>query len=97
MKIEDVNMDEWYFCGGSKTVSGKGRIVPIHERIRPFVSARVATGNEYLFGARIPQSTYRKYWHDVMDKIGADKTRTKHGTPLRPGWMMQKRTGSALI
>ena len=74
MRTEDVNLDEWYFCGGSKTVSGKGRIVPIHERIRPFVSARAATGNEYLFGARIPQSTYRKYWHDIMDKIGTDKT-----------------------
>jgi len=30
MKTEQVNTQDWYFQGGIKSASGKGRIVPIH-------------------------------------------------------------------
>lgn len=77
MKTEQVNIKEWYFEGGIKTAAGKCRIVPIHERIRPFVKALVDEGNKYLFtyqGKKFSQANYYKCWGEVMEKIGADKT-----------------------
>lgn len=77
MKAEQVNTTEWYFQGGVKTASGKGRIVPVHDRIRPFVEELLGRGGHYLFsynGAKIPKLKYYEFWNGVMDKIGADKT-----------------------
>ena len=78
MKTEQVNLKEWYFQGGVKTASGKGRIVPIHDRIKPFVKNWVSQGNTYLIagssGNKISTSQYYKYWSEVMQRIDADKT-----------------------
>lgn len=77
MKIEQVNIKDWYFQGGIKSASGKDRIVPMHERIKPLVQALVEQGNEYLFSyqnKRISPSQYYLFWNEVMEKIGADKT-----------------------
>lgn len=77
MKTEQLNMDEKYFLGGVKTASGKGRIVPIHPRILPYVEKRVQQGNLYLLtyqGKKISQTKYYTFWNEVMEKIGADKT-----------------------
>ena len=77
MKTEQVNVEEQYFQGGIKTSSGKGRIVPIHPRIWPFVRALVNQGNQYLFtyeGKKFTQANFYKVWHEVMKMIGADKT-----------------------
>lgn len=77
MKTEQVNIKEWYFEGGIKTTAGKCRIVPIHERIRPFVKALVDEGNRYLFTYQCKKfslANYYKRWDEVMEKIGVDKT-----------------------
>lgn len=77
MKTEQVNMKEKYFQNGVKSAAGKGRIVPIHPRIEPFVKAMVDQGNTYLIsynGKKISQTQYYKFWGEVMQKIGADKT-----------------------
>ena len=78
MKIDQVNLTEWYFQGGIKSDAGKRRIVPIHERIKPFVQDLVNQNSIYLFtnsnGKKFLQSTYRICWNEVMQKIGADKT-----------------------
>jgi len=77
MKTEQVNMKEKYFQNGVKSAAGRGRIVPIHPRIEPFVKARIEQGNPYLFSynsKRISKSQYYKFWDEVMQKIGADKT-----------------------
>ncbi len=70
-------MEEKYFKAGSKSASGKNRIVPIHPRIEPFVQELVNQGNTYLItykDKKINRVTYYKYWERVMKKIGADKT-----------------------
>lgn len=70
-------MKDKYFQGGIKSASGKGRIVPIHSRIEPFVKALVDQGNTYLFsyqGKRVSQAKYYEFWGEVMQKIDADKT-----------------------
>lgn len=77
MKTEQVNMKEAYFQGGIKSTSGKGRIVPVHERIKPLVKVLVDQGNTYLFslgGKKISQTVYYRFWNEVMKKIDADKT-----------------------
>lgn len=77
MKTEQVNIEEWYFQGGIKSASGKGRIVPIHDRIKPFVKDLVDQGNTYLFtfeGKKFIPNKYYECWNEVMKKIGADKT-----------------------
>lgn len=77
MKTEQVNIKEWYFEGGSKTSAGKCRIVPIHDRIKPFVKALVDEGNKYMVtyqGKKFSQANYYKRWGEVMEKIGANKT-----------------------
>lgn len=77
MKTEQVNTEEWYFQGGVKSASGKCRIVPVHERIKPFVQAWIDKGTTYLLtyeGKKFSQANYYKCWNEVMEKIGADKT-----------------------
>lgn len=78
MKTDQVDMKEKYFRAGSKTASGKNRIVPIHPRILPFVQELVEQGNTYLItyknGKKIYSATYYKFWGQIMEKIGADKT-----------------------
>ena len=36
---ENIDTKKWTMAGGSKTKAGKNRVVPIHERIRPLVTA----------------------------------------------------------
>lgn len=77
MKTEQVDLTEKIFKGGVKTASGKNRIVPIHSRILPFVTAQVEQGNEYLFsynGKKISQSQYYIFWNSVMQQINAEHT-----------------------
>jgi len=77
MKTEQVNLHESYLQGGIKTASGKDRIVPIHDKIKPFVKDLVDQGNTYLFtfdGKKFSHTKYYECWNEVMKKIGADKT-----------------------
>ena len=77
MKTEQVDTKDWSFQGGIKSASGKGRIVPVHTRIRPLVQSLVDQGNKYLLtyqGRKISQTQYYIFWKEVMTKIEADKT-----------------------
>ena len=74
MKRDQVNLDEWYLQGGIKSASGKGRIVPIHDRIKPFIQELMDQGNTYLFsyrGKKFSQNDYYFCWNTVMKKIDA--------------------------
>ena len=77
MKTEQVNVKDWYFQGGVKSASGKNRIVPVHEKIKPLVQALINQGNAYLFsyqGKKISRSQYYQFWGEVMKKIASNKT-----------------------
>lgn len=37
LKLDEVNLDDWYMKAGMKTDAGKQRIVPIHEKIKGLV------------------------------------------------------------
>lgn len=71
MTKDQVDMKEWTFTGGSKSKTGKNRIVPIHERIRPFVEARMKSNTMYFFefeGKSLYASFYYEKWNEVMKR-----------------------------
>ena len=73
IKLEDIDFDflGGFIEGGMKTNAGKGRKVPIHDKILPFVKKRyeeaLELGSEYLFNDKYGQQginmTYDKYRH----------------------------------
>lgn len=74
----EVNLDERYFKGGSKTKAGKDRIVPIHPCIYDFVKARIEADGTLL---NINKVTYRMYrFYPVLEKLGivGDPKHTPH-------------------
>lgn len=77
LKTDNVNLEEGTFKGGTKTASGKDRIVPIHSKIFDLVQKRVEEGNEYLFsreGIKCSQYYYYKYWNSIMDELELNHT-----------------------
>ena len=69
---EDVDLEAGTMKGGTKTKAGKGRIVPIHSKIRPMVEARLAEGGPRLIcyeGKPVPVTTYRLFWRDIMKRL----------------------------
>ena len=48
MKNSDVHLAEKYMRGGVKTAAGKNRVIPIAEKILPFISEMYNPQNEFL-------------------------------------------------
>ncbi len=77
MTKEQVNLKEWTFTGGIKTRSGKDRVVPIHERIRPFIQSRIKTNNHCVLevdGKKVTERIFYIHWKDLMDREGMNHT-----------------------
>lgn len=74
---EDIDLDAGTMKGGTKTKAGKGRIVPIHSKIRPFIEARLAADPPRLIsqnGKPVSIPTYRKEWSTIMNKLEMQHT-----------------------
>ena len=72
---DDIDMEEGTMKGGTKTKAGKGRIVPIHPKIRPFIEKRLADGGSRLIcyeGKPVSQGQYRIFWTGIMEAQGMD-------------------------
>lgn len=86
IKRENVNLDEMYVVGGSKTKAGINRIVPIHSRIQPLFMRfwNASTDSEWLFtsqlknGNRLSYSGYRDDFSAVLDRYGLDRDHLPH-------------------
>jgi len=48
IKTENVHLGDRYMMGGMKTAAGKNRVVPIAEKIYPFIAAMYDEAQEYL-------------------------------------------------
>lgn len=74
LKAEDVDLKAGTMKGGIKTKNGKGRIVPIHHLIQPFVQRWVNMGNEYLItneqGKKMTDGQYRPHFMAIMEQLG---------------------------
>lgn len=74
----EVNLEERYFKGGSKTRAGKDRIVPIHPHIYNFVRTRIEADGTLL---NMNKVTYRMFrFYPVLKKlrIVGDPKHTPH-------------------
>lgn len=77
IRCDDINIEERYMVGGSKTEAGKNRVIPLHEDIVPLIKKRLDSGNEYLItyktGRPATLSQYRKYMFDpIMKELKMD-------------------------
>lgn len=64
VKREDINFEEKYIIGGSKTDAGRDRVIPLHDKIYPFVLELLGDGNSLTGG--VTYNTMRvnltRYW-----------------------------------
>lgn len=70
IKITNVHIDENYMIGGCKTEAGKNRLIPIHNKIRPFIEARL--NQEYLIMINNRKANYKdinKLFKEIMDRL----------------------------
>lgn len=77
MKKSDIDLNNMTMTGGTKTDSGKNRIVPIHNKILPFILNRMETDGEYLFsynGSRCANTTYYTIWNKIMEMCNMHHT-----------------------
>ena len=74
IETRNVDVERWRIKGGMKTEAGTDRIVPVHEMIRPIVSAHYNPDNKYLFpNERNEFMTYDQYrgrFKKVMRQLG---------------------------
>lgn len=73
MKSANVHLDERYMIGGAKTKAGKNRVIPIHEKIVPFISDMI--GGELLFPNKRGfthtfMGFYDHVWVPQMERLG---------------------------
>lgn len=77
LKLENIDLENWFFTGGMKTEAGTNRTVPIHTRIRPLVERRYQKakelGSDYLINCTDTHThrsslmlTYDKYQQRFM-------------------------------
>ena len=72
---DNINFEDGYIIGGNKTANGKNRVIPLHNKIIPFVKQQL-NGNTWLIQsthkkAMTYQNASRKY-HEVLTELGMD-------------------------
>ncbi len=92
IRMEDVDIENWFFRGGMKTEAGTDRLVPIHTKIRPLVERHYRKarelGSEYLFNCTDTKThrsslklTYDKWqqrYGKVRDRLGLNPEHRAH-------------------
>ena len=77
IKLEDIDLEQNTIQGGSKTEAGKGRLVPIHSKIKNIVLDNMEHNKKYLFeknGKQIKYATYYRYWLNLMSQLEMSHT-----------------------
>ena len=79
LKWSDIDLEEMLMKGGSKTASGKNRIVPVHPLIQPLIEHRYSRPerSEYLFdldGKKLTLGKYYEYWNQIMKGLNMKHT-----------------------
>ena len=75
---KNVLLDLNYFITGSKTESGKNRIIPIHHLIKPIIKKYFNVNNEFLInynGTNLEYPKYRIMFNKFMNKLNMQHTR----------------------
>ena len=78
LKTTDIHMmgDTMVAVGGAKTEAGKGRIVPVSDKIRPYVNCLIDASNDYLVPLNDKVDRLKTFTNDIfyptLEKIGID-------------------------
>lgn len=70
---DNIHLDESYMVGGIKTAAGKNRIIPIHDRIKPFIEAQLKEGNYVInsnHGGALSYSGIKSRFDRTMERFG---------------------------
>lgn len=88
LRLDEINLDEWYMQAGMKTDAGKQRLVPIHSKVRDLLLKNYefaeSIGSEYLLNdkgqthAGSWKLTYDKYANRFQKAIDELKLNTDH-------------------
>lgn len=73
VKIEDVHLNDKYIIGGMKTAAGKNRVIPISNKVMPFVLKRYSTAQTFLIedkGKCLSYETYKRHFAKTMSHLG---------------------------
>ena len=73
----DIDLEAGTMKGGTKTKAGKGRIVPIHSKIRGFIETRLANNPPRLISHKdkpVSTTVYRALWASLMDNLEMQHT-----------------------
>lgn len=66
--------DEGYLQGGMKTEAGRGRIVPVHPKIDPYLQRWLSKGGNYIIcddaGEQVPYKEYFRHFSEVAKALG---------------------------
>lgn len=86
LRLDEVNLDEWYMKAGMKTDAGKQRIVPIHTRIQSLVKRNydfaVSIGSDYLLNDK--GQTHSGLWKLTYDKYANRFAKVIQELSLKP-------------
>ena len=72
IKTADVHLNERYMVGGLKTKAGRERVIPICDKVLPFIRKRFNPNTEYLIEENnkpVTYSHYAKYFADCMKSL----------------------------
>ena len=91
LKLDEININEWYMIAGMKTDAGKQRIVPIHEKIKGLVKDNYDKASElgtgYLFNDKgrthsgsyvMTYDKYSKRFKKVMNELNLNPEHRPH-------------------
>lgn len=84
IRTENVHLTEHYMKGGMKTAAGKNRVIPIAEKIFPFIESMYDSNNEYLVidsWDNRPMLTYDRLREHVWKKSPALASLKKQHLP----------------
>lgn len=70
MKTENIHLSEKYMVGGVKTKAGKGRIIPISNKIMPLILKRYNTDNKFFVD--FTYQVYRRSFAELMNRLGME-------------------------
>ena len=72
MNVDNIHLDEFYMIGGSKTDSGKDRVIPIHKDVIPLVKKQLGN-NKWLVqnsrGNAVHYANLSPLAHEFLEKL----------------------------
>jgi len=78
LRSKNVDLENWTMIGGIKTNAGRDRLVPVHEKIKGFVSDAMSVGGEYLIIPHIRYERFRRNFYRLMKELNFSSEHKPH-------------------